>query len=294
MAEFTLAIASGKGGTGKTLISTNLGVLAAEEDGLTVLVDCDAEAPNDHLFFPQGPRKAHPVQVPIAQVEAARCTACGLCRDACAFGAIRMLGKARVFEELCHPCGVCVAVCPTGAIREIPQRVGEIEILRPAGREHLILVTSRLDIGQVKTPNVIQAARSTAGQFPARMVLLDSPPGVACAAVASLRGADALLLVTEPTAFGLHDLELSLQLGRNLDVPMAVLVNRDVPGDTSVETLCRRWEVPIVARIPFSRKVAETYARGGLMVEESPEFRELLRPIPSLMRGLRAGKVVQA
>ncbi|MGI5843211.1 MAG: 4Fe-4S binding protein [Candidatus Xenobium sp.] len=293
MAEFTLAIASGKGGTGKTLISTNLGVLAAEE-GLTVLVDCDAEAPNGHLFFPQGLRQTHPVQVPIAQVQASLCTACGLCRDACAFGAIRMLGKAQVFEELCHPCGVCVSVCPTGAIREIPQRIGEVEILRPAGREHLILVTSRLDTGQVKTPNVIQAARRTAGQFPARIVLLDAPPGVACAAVASLRGADAILLVTEPTVFGLHDLELSIQLGRSLDIPMAVLVNRDVPGDTSVEALCRSREVPIVARIPFNREVAETYARGGLIVEEFPAFRELLGPIPSLMRGLRAGKGIQA
>ncbi len=214
MTAFTLAVASGKGGTGKTLVSTNLALLAAASGLRTVLVDCDAEAPNDHLFFPRGITVKSPVEVQVAAVDPGACTACGACRDACAFGAVRLLGKARVFEELCHPCGVCVRVCPTGAIREVPRRVGEVAVTRSLQRQNLVLVTGRLDLGQVKTPAVIQAARGLAGGLPSDLVVLDAPPGVACAAVAAVRGADALLLVTEPTPFGLHDLELSLQLGR--------------------------------------------------------------------------------
>ncbi len=288
VATFTLAVASGKGGTGKTLVSTNLAVLAAASGLRTVLVDCDAEAPNDHLFFPEGITVKNPVEVQVAEVDPQACTACGACRDACAFGAVRLLGKARVFEELCHPCGVCVRVCPTGAIREVPRRVGEVAVTRPMGRENLVLVTGRLDIGQVKTPSVIQAARGTAEGLPCDLVVLDAPPGVACAAVAALRRADALLLVTEPTPFGLHDLELSLQLGRALGLPMAVLVNRDVEGDQSVADLCQAWDVPLVARLPFSRSLAEIYARGGLVAEENPHVRALLEPTLEVMRRLGA------
>jgi len=289
MATFTLAVASGKGGTGKTLVSSNLAVLAAASGLRTVLVDCDAEAPNDHLFFPGGFTVKNPVVVRTAEVDPEACTACGACRDACAFGAIRILGKARVFEELCHPCGVCMRVCPTGAIREVPRRVGEVAVTTLLQRQNLVLVTGRLDIGQVKTPTVIQAARATAAGLPSDLVLLDAPPGVACAAVAALRHADALLLVTEPTPFGLHDLELSLQLGRSLGLPMAVLVNRDVEGDRSVADLCQAWDVPLVGRLPFRREVAEVYARGGLVAEECPQVRTLLEPLAERMRRLSAG-----
>lgn len=289
---FTLAVASGKGGTGKTLVATNLALLAAGRGLRTTLVDCDVEAPNDHLFFARGETSVEPVEVRVAQVLPGLCTGCGRCPDACAFGAARILGRARIFEDLCHGCGVCVHVCPEKAIREVSRRVGEVAISRPQGRPLLTLVSGTLDLGQVRAPAVIQEARAAAGRPQADLVLLDAPPGVACSSVASLRRADALLLVTEPTPFGLHDLELSLRLARELDLPAAVFVNRDVPGDTRVANLCREWSAPLVGRLPFRRDVAEVYARGGLVAEELPEVAAELQLVLGRVRAALLGAEV--
>jgi MinD superfamily P-loop ATPase len=286
---FVLAIASGKGGTGKTLVATNISALASASGSRVALADCDVEAPNDHLFLHRSEESATEVEVLVADVDAASCTACGQCRDACAYGAIRVLGgTAIVFEELCHGCGLCSDVCTYGAIREIPRRVGEIAA-GPVGEDgRLLLVTGTLDVGQVKTPSVIRATRSAAEAVEADLTVLDSPPGVACAAVAAVRGADALLLVAESTPFGLHDLQLSLQLGRDLGLPMAVLVNRDTGANSEIDDVCRTWDVPILARIPFDRRVAETYARGELLADALPELSQLLAAVPDQMRAIAA------
>lgn len=286
---FVLAIASGKGGTGKTLVATNISALASANGSRVVLADCDVEAPNDHLFLHRTEESATEVEVLVADADAALCTACGLCRDACAYGAIRVLGgTAVVFEELCHGCGLCSDVCTYGAIRETARRVGEI-VAGPVGQDgRLLLVTGTLDVGQVKTPSVIRATRAAAEAVEADLTVLDSPPGVACAAVAAVRGADALLLVAESTPFGLHDLQLSLQLGRDLGLPMAVLVNRDTGANSEIDDVCRAWDVPIVARIPFDRRVAETYARGELLADALPELSQLLAALPDEMRAVAA------
>lgn len=289
---FVLAIASGKGGTGKTLVATNIGALASASGSRVVLADCDVEAPNDHLFLHRAEESATAVEVLVADVDAAACTACGLCRDACAYGAVRMLGgTAVVFEELCHGCGLCSDVCAYGAVHEVSRRVGEV-VVGPVGDDgHLLLVTGTLDVGQVKTPSVIRATRAAAEAVEADLTVLDSPPGVACAAVAAVRGADALLLVAESTPFGLHDLQLSLQLGRDLGLPMAVLVNRDTGANSEIDDVCRAWDVPIVARIPFDRRVAETYARGQLLAEALPELSEVFASLPDEMRAIAAREV---
>ena len=292
---FTLAIASGKGGTGKTLLATNLGALAVENGARVVLADCDAEAPNDHLFFRCAEPETTAVDSLFASVDAEKCSACGLCRDACAFGAVRVLGaSAMVFEELCHGCGLCADVCPEGAITEVSKRIGEVAARRPEGHPGLTLVTGTLDVGQVKTPAVISAVRDAAESTTPDLVVLDAPPGVACAAVAAVRGADALLLVTEPTAFGLHDLRLGLELGRSLGLTMAVVVNRVGTGDAEVEELCREFDVPVVARIPFDRRIAEVYARGDLAISELPDVREALGSVVEALRSLvRDGAVAR-
>ncbi|MDP2183780.1 MAG: ATP-binding protein [Actinomycetota bacterium] len=288
-----LAVASCKGGTGKTLVATNMSVLASAHLARVVLVDCDVEAPNDHLFLSSAEVSATPVEVLVAQVDTSRCTACGRCRDACAYGAVRLLGgSAIVFEELCHGCGVCSDVCPQDAVREAPCRVGEVVVGPVIGRDRLVLVTGRLDVGQVKSPSVIRSARSAARAIAADLVVLDAPPGVACSAVAAVRGADALLLVAEPTPFGLHDLELSLRLGRELRLPMGILVNRDVGAGDEIEYLCRAWDVPILARIPFDRQVAETYARGELIIDTLPTVSQILAALPEAMRALAPHEVV--
>jgi MinD superfamily P-loop ATPase len=279
---FTLAVASGKGGTGKTLMATNI---AAQAGARTVLADCDVEAPNDHLFLSVDRPTVTPVEVLFADVDSSLCTACGACRDACAYGAIRVLGgSAIVFDELCHGCGVCSDVCPNGAVREVSRRVGELVDGDVSDHEGLSLITGTLDIAQVKAPSVIQAVRNAAAAADADLLVLDAPPGVACSAVTATRRADALLLVTEPTPFGMHDLELSLRLARSLALPTAVIVNRDRADGADVDALCRHYDVPIIARVPFDRQIAEIYARGGLVSESSPEFRTLVAEIPRIMR----------
>jgi MinD superfamily P-loop ATPase len=284
----TLAVASGKGGTGKTLVASNLAAMAAASGVHTVLVDCDVEAPNDHLFFEEAGRSVSQVDVTAAEVDPSACTACGVCRNACAYGAARILGSsAIVFDELCHGCGLCVALCPTGAIHEVARRVGDVSIVAPDGRPSLTLVTGQLDVGQVKSVAVIREARAAASATGARFVVLDSPPGVACSAVASVRGADVLLLVTEPTPFGLHDLELSLRLGRDLGLPMAVLVNRGTAEDwDSMDRLCERFGAPILGRIPFDRRIAEEYARGALVSETIPGVSDVLDEVLAGISGI--------
>lgn len=282
--SFTLAVASGKGGTGKTLTAVNIAAIAAAGGARVLLVDCDVEAPDCHLFLHQENESVSPVKVPVAEVDASACDACGRCRDACAYGAVRLLGSsAMVFQELCHGCGLCVDVCDRHAIREIPRRVGEVVSGPVQGRPGLSLLTGRLDIGQAKSPAVIHAVRAAASEPGVSLVVLDAPPGVACSAVAAVRGADALLLVTEPTAFGLHDLELSLRLGRELELPMAVAINREGSGTADVEALCRVWNVPIVARIPFDRQIAQVYARGDLVADELPQVAATLSGLAEAM-----------
>jgi MinD superfamily P-loop ATPase len=291
---FVLAVASGKGGTGKTLVATNLAVLEARAGRDVVLADCDVEAPNDALFLPAATPACVVVETLVAEVDPAACTGCGLCRDACAFGAVRVLGgTALVFEEMCHGCGACVDVCPEGAMRESLRRVGEVATGAVAGHPGLTLASGTLDIGEVKTPTVIRSVRRAAATGAHDLAVLDAPPGVACSAVAAVNGADALLLVTEPTVFGVHDLRLGLSLGRTLGLPMAVVVNRDGTGRFDVDALCAEWEVPIVARIPFDRRIAEVYATGGLVADALPDIAALLAPIADAMRGIAQAEVAR-
>ncbi|MBN2247924.1 MAG: ATP-binding protein [Coriobacteriia bacterium] len=274
--RLTVAIASGKGGTGKTLVATNLAVAAARAGSPVTLVDCDADAPNDALFLAPAEPQVREVTVPLPVVDADTCTLCGACRATCVYGAIRILGGAvMVFPELCHNCGACVKVCRPGALSEEPVRVGEVEwgrvaasIASPAGVD---VVTGRLDIGEVKTPTVIRAARRQADVLHKPLTVLDSPPGVACAAVAAMRDADVLVLVTEPTPFGLHDLELAVDLGREMGIPLGVVVNRDIGATSEVDAYCEREGIPVLARIPFDRRVAEVYASGGLVIDGHPD-----------------------
>lgn len=266
MSPVTIAVASGKGGTGKTLVATNLAVLLARKGLLVTLADCDVEAPNDHLFF-DARWDEQTVEVPVPESPLEACPAgCTVCRDTCRFGAIRMFGgRPVVFPDLCHNCGACVDACPAQVLHEIQVPVGHTAA--GTAREGLRLITGTLDVGQSKAPALIGATRERAGAEAADVVILDSPPGAACSAVATLHGVDFLVLVTEPTVFGLHDLTLMVELAKELALPTAVVLNRVGTGAVDVAGYCRSEGISIIAEIPFDREVAACYADGGLLVD---------------------------
>jgi MinD superfamily P-loop ATPase len=265
-----VAVASGKGGTGKTTLSVNLAWTFGSE---VVLGDCDVEEPNCHLFLGGAMIGEEVVTLPIPRVDESLCDGCGECGKFCAFHAIVSFGaKPLVFPDMCHGCGGCMRVCPTGAIREEPRRVGVVETWR-AG--NVTLIQGRLDIGVAMAPPLIRAVKA---RLPANLpVILDAPPGTSCPVIATLRDADFVVLVTEPTPFGLHDLRLAVDTVRQLGPPFGVVVNRMGIGDGRVHDFCREQTIPVLLEIPEDRRIAEAYSRGELIVDALPEYRGLFR-----------------
>lgn len=291
-APFVLAVASGKGGTGKTLVATNLAAEAAARGLRVVLVDCDADAPNDHLFLSRASERVEAVEASVAGMDASACSACGACSSACAFGAVRVLGRAAlVFPELCHGCGLCVRECSESAIAMHGVRVGAVVEGRTERYPDLHLVSGVLDIGEVKAPDVIGAAVERGTEIGGDLIVLDAPPGVACPVVAAVRGADAVLMVAEPTEFGMHDLGLAMELGQDLGVPMAIVVNKVSEGSTpAIDELARSRQVAVLSSIPFDRHVAEVYASGGLLIESAGSEVGWLDPLLEWISELATGR----
>jgi MinD superfamily P-loop ATPase len=263
-----VAVASGKGGTGKTTVSVNM----ARVFGAPVqLLDCDVEEPNDHLFLgaPAGERET--VSIPIPAVDESLCDACGECGRICEYHAIVSFGsKPLVFPELCHGCGGCSAVCPTRAISETGRRIGVVETMHAGD---ITLVQGRLDVGSAMAPPLIRAVKARLRE--GTPAILDAPPGTSCPVIAAIRGADRVVLVTEPTPFGLHDLTLAVEMVRELGMPFGVVVNRVGIGDDRVHAYCAREGIPILLEIPDDRRIAEAYSRGELVVDALPEYRSL-------------------
>lgn len=262
-----LAIASGKGGTGKTTVAVNLARVCG---GSVQLLDCDVEEPNAHLFLRGAARPESVVEIPVPRVDQRLCDACGECARICQYHAILQLrGTPLVFPELCHGCGGCSRVCPRGAIRESGRRIGVVGV-REAGP--ITLTQGRLDVGVALVPPLIRAVKARLERgVPA---ILDAPPGTSCPVIVTLRGADVAILVTEPTPFGLHDLTLAVAMVRELGLPCGVVVNRAGAGDGRVHAYCRAEGIPILLELPDDRRIAEAYSRGGLIVEVLPEYRD--------------------
>jgi MinD superfamily P-loop ATPase len=273
-----IAVASGKGGTGKTTVATSLALCLAADGRAPLFLDCDVEAPNAHLFLTPTFERSSDVGVLIPQVDAERCTACGRCAEVCQYHAIAVLGqKVLVFSQLCHACGSCREQCPEDAITEVPSILGVLEA-GPAKRG-IAFARGVLNVGEPMAGPVIRQLKRWASPADGQIVILDAPPGTACPVVESIRGSDFLLLVTEPTPFGLHDLKLALQVGRELDTPLGVVINRDGVGDSNVEQFCRREDLPVLLRIPFERAVAEGTARGQTLLEIRPEYVSRLQAV---------------
>lgn len=277
-----LAVASGKGGTGKTTLSVALALSVAQS---VRLIDCDVEEPNGHLFLNLAHLHTQDVTVPVPVVDEKKCTACGACAQICQFNAIVSLGiEAMVFPELCHSCGGCAKVCPTGAITETPVTIGSI---MTGTQGHVFYAQGRLRIGHAMSPPVIRAVKRFADQE--ALTILDCPPGTSCPMITAVRGADFVLLVTEPTPFGLHDLTLAVETMRELGLAFAVAINRSDAGDDRVEQYCRRQQIPVLIRIPDDRRVAEACSRGETLISAMPELRAVLAGLLSRIEQRREG-----
>ena len=262
-----IAIASGKGGTGKTTVATNLArVLSGTR--LVQYVDCDVEEPNGHLFLHPQISNSQPAGILVPVIDLDRCTRCGACSQLCQYHAIANLGATMlVFPELCHGCGGCMRVCPEQAIQEEERPIGVVEHGTARG---VIFVQGRLNVGETMSPPLIRAVLQRVDS--SVTAIIDAPPGTSCPVLTAVRGADFVLLVTEPTAFGLHDLMLAVEMVRALKLPTGIVINRADMGDDRVERYCATESLPILGRLPHNRRVAEAYARGMLAVEAVPEM----------------------
>jgi MinD superfamily P-loop ATPase len=266
---FVVAVASGKGGTGKTTVATNLARVYAGMGRTVQYLDCDVEEPNGHIFLKPQITDYESVTVDVPEVDAKKCVACGKCGRMCQYGAIVCIqDQVLTFEPLCHSCGGCRLVCPAEAIGLKPLRIGEIE---SGCTEGLGFVRGKLRIGHVRTPSLINRVKKHIKPGP--LAIVDVPPGTSCPVVAALRAVDFVLLVTEPTPFGLNDLKLAVELVRQMKLPLAVVINRDGIGDDKTEAYCKTEGIDIVARLPDDRRIAEAYSRGTLVVDALPEYR---------------------
>lgn len=263
-----ITIASGKGGTGKTTIATNLAVSLARAGRAVQYLDCDVEEPNGHIFLKPDIDCVEEVTVGVPEVDEAKCTGCGRCGQLCQYSAIVCIQKhVLTFEPLCHSCGGCMAICPESAITEKQRKIGVAEYGNSNG---VAFGHGKLEIGAIQTPALIRHVKRHARDD--AIVILDAPPGTSCPVIEAVKGTDYVLLVTEPTPFGLNDLDLAAGMVRILALPFAVIINRCDMGDDGVEQYCRREGIDVAMKIPNQRRVAEAYSRGRMMIDVMPEY----------------------
>ena len=282
-----VAIASGKGGTGKTTVTVNLALSLSDD---VQILDCDVEAPNAHLFLQAETSGHEVVGIPVPAIDSSLCNQCGECSRICQYNAIAVLGaRVMVFPELCHGCGGCTRVCPEEAITETMRPIGVIDRQRA---RHIDLVNGRLNVGEALVPPLIREVRARCNND--GIVLIDAPPGTSCPMIAAVRGSDFVVLVTEPTPFGLNDLALAVETVRALGIPCGIVINRAGSGDDRVHDYCTAEGLPILLEIPDDRRIAEAYARGLTLIDSVPDIRPLFASLADRIEVLAAsGQVLQ-
>lgn len=281
--KLKIAIASGKGGTGKTLLSTNLASFLSEKKQ-TLLVDLDVEEPNDSLFIKAKETGIIEQFKMIPRWDENKCTLCGECTKNCKFHAVVQMGTfIAVFKELCHSCYACSELCPANALPMEPHKMG---ITTEYKNGNLTFIESRLEIGEEqavplihKTHNLVEATHSDTP-----FQLFDCPPGTSCPVVAATQNAHFVILVTEPTPFGLHDLKLAVETMRKTEKKFGVVINKSGLGNHEVERYCAEEQIDILAKIPFDRKIAELYSQGKLVYREVNAMAEALTQIVNFIQ----------
>lgn len=267
-----IAVASGKGGTGKTTLSVALSLLNPD----FVLADCDVEEPNSGLFLETREVSKRTVTLPIPHIDTELCDHCGRCQSVCRFGAILITTKqAKIFDSVCHSCGACSLVCPKNAIKEEEQPVGEVRVSETENGKKLI--DGILALGVANPVPLIEEVQKEAETF--ENLIIDAPPGTSCPVIHSVKGADFCILVTEPTPFGQNDLKLAVEMLRATQIPFGVVINRADLGNSLTKDYCNEENIPVLGEIPFSRELAEAYSKGIPMNELGGDWNDLLHLI---------------
>ena len=267
----TIAVASGKGGTGKTTVAVNLALSLSREQ--VQLLDCDVEEPNSHIFLNPEIEVVKPAYTRVPAINYELCDYCGKCAAACEYNALVIVPQKEVmvFPELCHGCGLCTMVCLRGAIHEEPREIGVIKTGKSSDG-NIDLVYGVLNIGEIMATPLIDQVKEELN--PEKPVIIDVPPGTACPVIAAVQGSDYCMLVTEPTPFGLYDLRLAVEVLRVLKIPFGVVINKAGIGDSGVYEYCEKEGIPILLEIPYDRRIARCYSEGVPFVKEMPEWKE--------------------
>jgi MinD superfamily P-loop ATPase len=271
-----ISFASGKGGTGKTTVSTNFALaLAAHRNDDLQFLDCDVEEPNAGIFLKPDITDTIRISIPVPYVDFDTCNFCGTCAQLCAYNALAVLkDSVLTFSHLCHGCGGCSLLCPQKAITEVDREIGTIEIGRV---RNMKFVQGKLNIGEVLSPPVIRAVKKYVD--PHTTVIIDVPPGTSCPVIEAVKGSDFTVLVTEPTPFGLNDLMLAVETLQKLGIPFGVVINRSDKADSIIISYCEEKRIPILMRIPMSRKIAVAYSKGIPMIQIHSTYRDTFKDL---------------
>jgi MinD superfamily P-loop ATPase len=263
-----IAFASGKGGTGKTTLATNMAASIAANAKHVTYADCDVEEPNGHIFVSPDVTEKIDVEVGSPLIDKEKCNLCGVCADVCKFNAIAILGpEPLVFPSLCHSCGACIELCPEKAIAEIPRAIGKI---KKGVFRQLNFLSGELNVGEAMAPPVTKALKKHITDD--EVIIIDVPPGTSCPVIEAINHSDFVVLVTEPTPFGLNDLELAYEMLMKLNLPFGVVINRSNIGDDQVEKFCHDKKIEILAQLPFSKDIAIAYSNGKLIADSNSNF----------------------
>lgn len=300
-----IAVASGKGGTGKTTIATSFAISMASfpiskdrpgyanskhqpffDNHSVLYIDCDVEAPNAHLFFLPELDESNIVSIQIPEIDKKLCTYCGRCASVCQYHAITVIGKnVMVFPQLCHGCGSCMLNCPENAIKEIPSPIGYVE--KGTTGKGILFSHGILNIGEPMAVPVIRQLKNWMFKNNNQLIILDSPPGNSCPMVETIRGVDFVILVTEPTPFGFHDLKLAVEVIKTLGIPLGIILNRDnIAKSADMEHFMKENKIPLLMHIPFERKIAEATAQGLTLLEIYPDYRNKFHDLYIEIQGI--------
>jgi len=265
-----ITVASGKGGTGKTTVAVNLAKVLAQKNEKVFYFDCDVEEPNGHIFLKPVIEEKELAFTFVPKIDKEKCIFCGKCADVCQFNAIFALkDTVMVFPELCHGCKGCQLICPVGAVVSDKKEIGIVEKGK-AGKINFI--HGKLRIGEAMAPPLIREVKKYINKE--EITIIDAPPGTSCPVIETIVLSDYVILVTEPTPFGLHDLKLAVEVMRVLKLPCGVVINRCDVGEKKVEQYCKEENIPVLLEIPHDRRIAESYSRGEIIIEAIPEYRD--------------------